>query len=215
MWLGDLGRIPYEEQKYWRTFNIKPEGKMDSKFVARQLFNTWTDASRIESLLVPTLNKFNSLISTRYGDVIFNILSDADKEIYNTFMIPINYSIPEYQSFLMKLSKLTAESINTKLIKNVMATAYDDEIKKLGSVGQLGVFLNYIDMDKNNRISSAIKKAYNSRNKLSGHSASFKEYNKVWKREEDYKFNSVEDARSLIEEIISAIEYVIADNEAK
>jgi len=215
VWLGDLGRIPYEEQKYWKTFNIKPEGKMDSKFVARQLFNTWTDASRIESLLVPALNKFNSLIATKYGDVIFNVLSDADKEIYNTFMLPINYSIPEYQSFLMKLSKLTCESINIKLIKNIMGTDYNDETKKLGSIGQLGVFLNYIDMDQNDRISSSLKKAYNSRNKLSGHSASFKEYNKVWKRDEDYKFNSVEDARCLIEEIISAIEYVIADNEVK
>lgn len=215
VWLGDLGRIPYEEQKYWRTFNIKPVGKMDSKFLARQVFNVWTDVSRVESLLVPTINKFNSLISTKYKDVIFNVLSDADKEIYNTFMIPINYSIPEYQSFLMKLSKLTVESINKKLIKNVMKTDYNEETKKLGSIGQLGVFLNYIGMDKNNKISSSLKKAYDSRNKLSGHSASFKEYNKIWGRNEDYKFNSIEDARNLIEEIISAIEYIIADNEAK
>ena len=50
---------------------------------------------------------------------------------------------------------------------------------------------------------------------MSGHSASFGEYNKIWGREKDYKFNSIEDARQLIEEIVSAIEYVIADYEAK
>lgn len=215
VWLGDLGRIPYEEQKYWKTFNIRPEGKMDSKFLDRQIRGIWTDASRIESKLVPSLNRFNAMIKEQYQDVIFNVLSDADKEIYNTFMIPTNYSVPEYQSFLMKLSKLTAESINVKLIKKVMGEDYENGVKGNGSIFQLGVFLKYTKIDENGRISNSLKKAYNSRNKLSGHTASFKEYNKIWGRDENYKFNSVEDARSLIEEIVSAIEYVIIDYEAR
>ena len=215
VWLGDLGRIPFEEQKYWRTFNIKPEGKMDSKFVDRQIRGIWTDASRIESKLVPSLNRFNAMIKEQYGDVIFNVLSDADKEIYNTFMIPTNYSIPEYQSFLMKLSKLTVESINVKLIKKAMGDEYEKEAKGNGSIFQLGVFLKYAKIDDNEKVSNSLKKAYNSRNKLSGHTASFGEYNKIWGRDKEYKFNSVEDARSLIEEIVSAIEYVITDYEAR
>lgn len=215
VWLGDLGRIPFEEQKYWRTFNIKPEGKMDSKFVDRQIRGIWTDASRIESKLVPSLNRFNAMIKEQYGDVIFNVLSDADKEIYNTFMIPTNYSIPEYQSFLMKLSKLTAESINVKLIKKAMGDEYEKEAKGNGSIFQLGVFLKYAKIDDNEKVSNSLKKAYNSRNKLSGHTASFGEYNKIWGRDKEYKFNSVEDARSLIEEIVFAIEYVITDYEAR
>lgn len=215
VWLGDLGRIPFEEQKYWRTFNIKPEGKMDSKFVDRQIRGIWTDASRIESKLVSSLNRFNAMIKEQYGDVIFNVLSDADKEIYNTFMIPTNYSIPEYQSFLMKLSKLTAESINVKLIKKAMGDEYEKEAKGNGSIFQLGVFLKYAKIDNNEKVSNSLKKAYNSRNKLSGHTASFGEYNKIWGRDKEYKFNSVEDARSLIEEIVSAIEYVITDYEAR
>ena len=155
------------------------------------------------------------MIKEQYQDVIFNVLSDADKEIYNTFMIPTNYSVPEYQSFLMKLSKLTAESINVKLIKKVMGEDYENGVKGNGSIFQLGVFLKYTKIDENGRISNSLKKAYNSRNKLSGHTASFKEYNKIWGRDENYKFNSVEDARSLIEEIVSAIEYVIIDYEAR
>lgn len=188
---------------------------MDSKFVDRQIRGIWTDASRIESKLVPSLNRFNAMIKEQYGDVIFNVLSDADKEIYNTFMIPTNYSIPEYQSFLMKLSKLTAESINVKLIKKAMGDEYEKEAKGNGSIFQLGVFLKYAKIDNNEKVSNSLKKAYNSRNKLSGHTASFGEYNKIWGRDKEYKFNSVEDARSLIEEIVSAIEYVITDYEAR
>ena len=215
VWLGDLGRIPYEEQRYWKSFNIKPQKNMDSKFIDRQIKGIWTDASRIESKLVPSMNRFNAMISNLYNDVIFNVLSDADKEIYNTFMIPTNYSIPEYQSFLMKLSKLTAESINTKLIKKVMGDDYEKEAKGIGSISQLGVFLKCTKIDENEVLSNALRKAYNCRNKLSGHTASLGEYNKIWNREKEYKFNSVEDARHLLEEIVSAIEYVIAVYEAR
>jgi len=211
VWLGDLGRIPYEEQQYWKAYNIPPKGGMDQKFIDRQLRNKWTDASRIESKLVPTLNKLNAIISEKYGDVIFKVLSDADKEIYNSFMLPTNYSMPEYQSFLLKLCKLVSESINTSLIKKSMGEDFDENVK--GSVLQLGMFLEYIGIDKERKISSSIKKVQDSRNKLAGHSASLKEYNKVWGREKDEKINSIADARNLLENIISSIEYVIATYE--
>lgn len=211
VWLGDLGRIPYKEQQYWKAYNIPPKGGMDQKFIDRQLRNKWTDASRIEAKLVPTLNKLNAIISEKYGDVIFKVLSDADKEIYNTFMLPTNYSMPEYQSFLLKLCKLVSESINTSLIKKSMGENFDENVK--GSVLQLGMFLEHIGIDKERKISSSIKKVQDSRNKLAGHSASLKEYNKVWGREKDEKINSIADARNLLENIISSIEYVIATYE--
>lgn len=208
VWLGDLGRIPIEEQKYWKAFNVKPKGGIEKNFFERQIKSIWTDASRIESKLVPTLNRINSIIHDKYGDVLFSVLSEADKEIYSTFMLPTNLSMPEYQSFLMKLSKLVAESINTRIIKTVMDKDYPSQ---LGSVLQLGKFLEYIELDINGAICSSIKKAYDSRNKLAGHKASISSYNKVWGREESFKFNSIEDARSLLEDIIGSIEYAIQE----
>lgn len=213
VWLGDLGRLTYEEQKYWKAFNQKPKGCIEKKFFERQIKSVWTDASRIDSKLVPTLNRFNSLIFSKYGDVIFSVLSETDKEIYNTFMIPTNFSMPEYQSFLIKLSKLVAESINVKLIKKVMKDKYDASIG--GSVLQLGGFLKYTGIDVNGAICTSIKRAYDSRNKLAGHTASASEYNKVWGRNKDFKFNSIEDSRLLLENIIGSIEYSIMENESK
>lgn len=212
VWLGDLGRIPIEEQRYWKSFNVKPKGGIEKKFFERQIKNIWTDASRIESKLVPTLNRINSIVSEKYGDILFSVLSEADKEIYSTFMLPTNLSMPEYQSFLMKLSKLVAESINTKLIKRTMGEEYPS---KLGSVLQLGEFLKYIKLDMNGAICSSIKKAYDSRNKLAGHKASIGSYNKVWGRKENFRFNSIEDARGLLEDIIGSIEYAIMERETK
>lgn len=205
VWLGDLGRIPYKEQQYWKAFNESPKGKMEDKFLARQLLNHWTDGSRIESNLIRSLKIANDYSIKQYGDVIFLQLSEADAEIYRSFVLPTNLSIPEYQQFLMKLCKLTAESINTKLLKKVMGDTLDSS---KGSIAQLDDFLKFINIDKNGKVYASIKKAYDSRNKLAGHRASTSEYNKVWKRDVSTEINTVDDATILLNEIISAINEV-------
>lgn len=205
VWLGDLGRIPYKEQRYWKAFNEPPKGKMEKKFFARQILNQWTDASRLESRLIHSLQMANNYFLEKYNDVIFSDLSEADAEIYRSFVIPTNLSIPEYQQFLMKLCKLTAESINTKLFKLVMVNKYDSS---KGSIAQLDDFLKYIGLDSEGAIYSSIKKAYDSRNKLAGHRASMKEYNKIWMRDANFEVNTIEDARGLLEGIVMSISNV-------
>lgn len=209
VWLGDLGRIPYEEQKYWRSFNITPKGGIEKNFYERQINAKWTEPSRLESKLVPTISEINSVIVKNYGDILFKPLSTADSQIYNTFMLPTNLSIPEYQSFLMKFNKILAESINTKLIEKIMGDNYS---KDLGSINKLGEFLKFIGFDQQGIISASIKKGYDSRNKLAGHSASFKEYNKIWKRTENAEFSSIEDATNLLRDVIGAMEYVLKES---
>lgn len=128
---------------------------MENKFFARQILNCWTDASRLESRLIHSLQMANKQIMEKYGNVIFSELSKADAEIYRSFVIPTNLSIPEYQQFLMKLCKLTAESINTKLFKSVMVDKYDGS---KGSIAQLDDFLKYIELDSEGIVYSSIKK---------------------------------------------------------
>ena len=105
----------------------------------------------------------------------------------------------------MKLCKLTAESINTKLFKFVMGDEYDGN---KGSIAQLDDFLKYIELDSEGIIYSSIKKAYDSRNKLAGHRASMKEYNKIWKRDADFEVNTITDAKELLNGIVSSIHNV-------
>lgn len=205
VWLGDLGRIPYKEQQYWKSFNESPKGKMEQKFFARQILNLWTDPSRLESQLIHSLQMVNEYTIKKYNAALFLELSEADTEIYRSFVIPTNLSIPEYQQFLMKLCKLTAESINTKLFKFVMGDEYDGN---KGSIAQLDDFLKYIELDSEGIIYSSIKKAYDSRNKLAGHRASMKEYNKIWKRDADFEVNTIADAKELLNGIISSIHNV-------
>lgn len=208
-WLGDLGRLPNSEQKYWKAFNIRPRGKIEKRFHDRQIIGRFTDYSRIESKLIPTMDILNELIDKKFGEILFKELSEDEKEIYNTFIIPTNRSITEYQAFLMKLSKIVAESINTNLIKKIMQKNLSPDIS---SINQLGEFLEFTKIDINREICESIKLAYNCRNKLSGHTASKKAYNKLWKRDKDFDFNSIEDSKLLLERIINSIKNVLVKN---
>ncbi|MBU3206971.1 hypothetical protein KPL33_08265 [Clostridium algidicarnis] len=77
VWLGDLGRIPYKEQQYWRIFNIKPFGGINEKFIKRQLMAEWTDSIGEEKTLFSLLNGINNSTKKIYGENIFKELSDG------------------------------------------------------------------------------------------------------------------------------------------
>lgn len=206
VWLGDLGMLPHEEQKYWKSFNESPKGKIEEKFFIRQILGHWTDESRLESQFISSLQIANDYTLKKYNDVIFKRLSEADAEIYRCFMLPTNSSYSEYNQFLMKLCKLTTESLNTKLFKSVMGDKYNtNNHTNKGSLCQLDDFMKYTDLDSAGIMYSSIKKAYDSRNKLAGHRGSMEEYNKVWKRKKNYEVNLVEDAKELLNDITTAI----------
>lgn len=71
VWLGDLGMLPHEEQKYWKSFNESPRGKIEEKFFIRQILGHWTDESRLESQFISSLQIANDYTLEKYNDVIF------------------------------------------------------------------------------------------------------------------------------------------------
>lgn len=211
VWLGDLGRIPLEEQKHWKNYNIRPKGKMDEKFIDRQINVKWTTPSRIEQELLLKIGEFNKNIEKIYDiNKIFSNLKEADKEIYNSFILPTNSSVEGYKEFLMKLTKIIIESINQKEIKKKLPDEIVQNLNNNGSIKILGEFLNHFEIDNERKLEIVLKKVYNCRNKLAAHSGSFKEYNKLWNRESQNTLEDVVgDAEKLLKNIILALDYNI------
>ena len=211
VWLGDLGRIPLEEQKYWKIYNIRPKGKMDEKFIDRQINVKWTTPSRIEQELLLKIGEFNKNFEKIYNiNKIFSDLKEADKEIYNSFILPTNSSVEGYKEFLMKLTKITTESINQKEIKKKLPDEIVQNLNNNGSIKILGEFLNHFEIDNERKLETILKKVHNCRNKLAAHSGSFKEYNKLWNRESQSTLEDViRDAEELLKDIILALDYNI------
>ncbi|EOU1570394.1 hypothetical protein HBF21_10475 [Clostridium perfringens] len=200
VWLGDLGRIPYQEQKLWKVFNELPTGDIEELFYKRQIGCEWTDSSIKEKGIFNKIEELNRIFKQKYDDVLFNELSKTDKEIESAILIPATNSIPVYQNFLMQLSKITVERINKKFIKSKLDSdlIFDENNKEYGSRILLFNYLSSLNIECKDNLDKILKIIYNSRNKLSGHTGSEEQYNKVWGREKDYKVNYISDAKAII-----------------
>lgn len=213
VWLGDLGRIPYNEQKHWKIYNIKPQGGMEKKFFQRQMMAQFTDSITPEKKLFELIDELNNIIIEKFGDKIFNDLSEADSQIKTAFSIPTNNSTTMYQTYLMHLCKITVESINTKLIQRIIPKEklLDENSNLLGSRMQLKIFFDELGVKGAEKLDNILRIIYNSRNKLAGHKGSIQEYNKVWKRDKNYKPNFISDSKILLTTLNNSLNDIIGE----
>lgn len=213
VWLGDLGRIPYEEQLYWKRENISPKGGMEKNFYDQQINNIFVDKILPEKWLFTLINQTNELAADRFGEVIFNNLSEADSSILSAFITPVSNNIDEFKEFLIQFCKIIAESINKKIIEKYVdkRKLVNENGDSLGSIAQLSVFFNEVDLMSGEKLIEAIKLIYNSRNKLAGHTASIKEYNKLFKRDKDYEPNWIIDAKNLLNSVNDALNEIMEE----
>lgn len=213
VWLGDLGRIPYEEQRYWKSENIPPKGEMDENFWKQQIEAVWVDRILPEKWLFTLINQVNDQFRNKYDAIIFNALSEADKYIYSTFMIPVINNIEEFNEYLMQFCKITVESINKETIKKFVSSdkLKDEQGQSLGSIGQLGVLFKELGITIGENLISSIKLIYNARNKLSGHTGSIEAYNRLWRRNAAYSPNWIIDSKMLLNSVNEALSDLIEE----
>lgn len=217
VWLGDLGRIPYKEQQYWRIYNEKPYGEVNDKFIKRQLMSQWTDAIGSEKKLFELIERLNKYFKEKYGDCLFKELSEGDKQLKTAFIIPSNNSIPVYQTYLMQLCKITCERINTKLISTIVGKdkVLSEDGKQLKSLKQLQVLFEFLVSENGEGVYESLRKIQNCRNKLAGHAASIPQYNKLWDRKEDDEINFIDDAKVLLNNLNHALKGLLLDIEGE
>ena len=213
VWLGDLGRIPYNEQKHWKIHNNKPQGGIEKKFFQRQMMAQFTDSITPEKKLFELIDEFNKIMHEKYGDIVFNELSEADSQIKSAFSIPTNNSTTAYQTYLMQLCKIVVESINTRLIQSIIPKERltDENNRLFGSRLQLKVFLDELGIPGSEKLDNILKIIYNSRNKLAGHTGSIQEYNKVWKRDKNYKPNFISDSKIILTTLNNILNDIIGE----
>lgn len=215
VWLGDLGRIPFDEQKHWSTENIPPKGAIEENFWKQQMESVFVDKILPEKWLFTLIGKLNEKFNDKYGAIIFNPLSEADNSIYSAFVTPIVNTVDEYKEYLIQFCKITCESINKKTVQKFVQEEKlkDAQGQALGSIGQLDVLFKELGITTGDNLINSLKLLYNSRNKLSGHTASLKAYNKLWKREENYSPNWIMDSKILLNSVNDSLNELIEELE--
>jgi hypothetical protein len=118
VWLGDLGRLPYEEQLHFRQYNVRPSGGITTEFYDTQILAKFSETKEPIHLLKKSLKEVNKSSLEKLGFKIFQELTDDDAHAYKTIHVPTTNEPKELDEQLIYLSKILSDSIDKAKIKS-------------------------------------------------------------------------------------------------
>jgi hypothetical protein len=131
VFLGDLGRdLPSEEQLYWRSYNVPPEGKISKVNFKRSFLAEATDPEQIDLVFKSQFKMFSNNWHTSKGWFLFLPLAEADQHLFNALHIPLTNSQQEFDSQVLALTKLMIDSLNEKGIVKAISEPLDSQNSK-------------------------------------------------------------------------------------
>ena len=150
VWLGDLGRLPYNEQLHWKQYNVQPRGTI-SKYRFEADFEAKFSAPTVEespmSYLKSAYNELNALAEKMFGGSMFLELTENDDHYLKTLRVPLTEEWKEFDEQIQAMAKIFCDSINVKLLETVSGEKIDNkEIK--GSISLLYVVLEKFGISK-------------------------------------------------------------------
>ena len=148
VYLGDLGRdLPYEEQVYWRTFNVTSGGRQSSATNFRRAFRAeFADPSEPDLLFKQRYTQLNEAWLAKFEWPLYRSPHAGDAHIFKQFRLPISEGLGEFDSQLLSLVKLVIDSLNeAELAKAAGALANEKGITKFERYLRGG---NYPNVDR-------------------------------------------------------------------
>ena len=136
VFLGDLSKLPYEEQKYWRSYNITEQAKISRVTRERSFECKFTETDRPDFLLKKQYKEFNKKWNEKYGWSFFKPLSNNDKHCFDSLRIPLNEEQSEFDTQIQYLVKLFIDSIDVTKIKKTFPGKYQKESKTIDILDQ-------------------------------------------------------------------------------
>lgn len=147
--LGDLGKLPNTEQKYWRSFNIPPSDNSISRTnYARSFLGEFCNAKSPEFEFKQLYYDFNNKWQNTHGwPLLRNGNIDSIESDLKNFRIPLSNEDDEFKCSLLLLSKLLNDRLDTNNIKKHISRQLNDEEKKFGSIKLLNIYLEENNID--------------------------------------------------------------------
>jgi hypothetical protein len=138
VFLGDLGTLAYEEQLYWKSFNIPPAAAQSSEtHYRRSYLAEFADPTTPELVLKQKLVGLQEAWEQRYGWKLFRQLHDDDAHVVKQLRAPLTESMGEFDHQSLLLAKLLIDSLDDTHLTQELGSALPDE----KSIGKLGRFL--------------------------------------------------------------------------
>jgi len=124
MWLGDIARLPLNEQYYLRSENIESDHSMGSEFYDGQIECKFTDHSKEDNLFQSRSNFLESCFK-KFGVKLAH-LNDVVLEMAVEFNAPVVDTEKERRHVADTLNKIYIESFDNKSLGNVLKSLGED-----------------------------------------------------------------------------------------
>jgi len=135
--LGDLGRLPYTEQIYWRSFNVPPDGTLSDTAFARGVLGQFAGPMVIDLVSKQEFEAFRQQWVSCNGWDLFRPLPPGDQHCYGALGIPLTDSQGEFDAQIGGLTKVLIDSLNDKELESRIKAKEKD----MKSIRKLEVFL--------------------------------------------------------------------------
>jgi hypothetical protein len=137
VYLGDLGRdIPYSEQRYWRAFNILPDGRISETAFRRDFLGQFADPQAEHYRFRYKYNSLNEAWENLFGWPLFKPLNPEDHYRFDNLRIPVVDTQQEFDTQLEALAIILIDSINKSDIDKVI----ENQNTKIRQIQSLELF---------------------------------------------------------------------------
>lgn len=107
VFLGDLGRdLPESEQRYWRSFNVRPEGGMSESGFKRAFLGQFADPKNVDLLIKPARRKLMEKWNEAFGFQLYASFHEDDSGILADLRMPINDEWTEFDRCTISAAKI-------------------------------------------------------------------------------------------------------------
>lgn len=164
--LGDLGYIPYSEQRIWRSYNIAPDGTFSHVMWKRNFLGQFTNPADIALIFKQDFRIFQDNWKQKYSWNLFKPLSTSDKYHFKILHIPLLNDFSEFDDQVLALTKLLIDSLNEKKIKQMIVQSLDSNTK---GISKLEIYLSEKDFPETNSHIAFLRRLQEIRSKSSAH----------------------------------------------
>lgn len=133
--LADLGSLSYEEQIYWRSYNIPPVGGISDTFLRRQIHGEFADSDRVEHIFQRRYRDLSKACEEHLGWQLLLPLAKEDEHHFQCIRIPSTDEQRDFDELVLDLTKILIDSLNEKGLAGFVAPQKVTELK--GSVSKL------------------------------------------------------------------------------
>ena len=121
VWLGDLGRLPYKEQLYWKSFNFVSRDGPSSSFFGRQILAEMTESRLPEHIFPRRYGELSKASEHHLGWRILNPLEDDDQYHLSRLRVPATNEQNMFDEQVLSLTKILIDSLNVQGLKYLIA----------------------------------------------------------------------------------------------